>query len=234
MTKKSILCCAFICILLPAFTQEFSTPYIQTSENDGTTASAENAGTAVLVEQDSPAVVKGENTAEVIKDEKKFGITPVLMLSAWGIEPGISVQIFQGEAEVSVPVTISLQNKAGVGVTAGFGFNSNPFNEGIQHGVGLSFTHYPESYMNATLLGSIIENTNSSSTSDVVDRITTMSVYYRFGYRWDLGLGVFIKFYLPLVGWYGEKTLTSFNIAGLLLNGMVGLTQTSIGIRFTF
>ena len=83
MTKKSILCCAFICILLPAFTQEFSTPYIQTPENDGTTASAENAGTAVLVEQDSPAVVKGENTAEVIKDEKKFGITPVLMLSAW-------------------------------------------------------------------------------------------------------------------------------------------------------
>lgn len=212
MKKQSILCCLLACILLPVFAQETDTSVPEA---------------AVPAEKPQTSEISS-------KDEKKFGITPALMLSAWGIEPGISVQIFQGEAEVSVPVTISLQNKAGVGVTAGFGFNSNPFNEGIQHSVGLSFTHYPESYMNATLLGSIIENTNSSSTSDVVDRITTMSVYYRFGYRWDLGLGVFIKFYLPLVGWYGEKTLTSFNIAGLLLNGMVGLTQTSIGIRFTF
>ena len=115
MTKKSILCCAFICILLPVFTQEFTTPHIQIPQASGTTASAENAGSAVLAEQDSPTLLNAENTtAVVIEDEKKFGITPVLMLSAWGIEPGISVQIFQGEAEVSVPVTISLQNKAGV------------------------------------------------------------------------------------------------------------------------
>ncbi len=234
MTKKSILCCAFICILLPVFTQEFTTPHIQIPQASGTTASAENAGSAVLAEQDSPTLLNAENTtAVVIEDEKKFGITPVLMLSAWGIEPGISVQIFQGEAEVSVPVTISLQNKAGVGVTAGLGFNSNPFNEGVQHGVGLSFTHYPQSYMDATLLGSVISNT-TDSTTDVASRISTLSVYYRFGYRWDLGLGVFVKFCLPLVGWYGDTTLTSFNIAGLLVNGMVGITQTSIGIRFTF
>ena len=211
MTKKSILCCAFICILLPVFTQEFTTPHIQIPQASGTTASAENAGSAVLAEQDSPTLLNAENTtAVVIEDEKKFGITPVLMLSAWGIEPGISVQIFQGEAEVSVPVTISLQNKAGVGVTA-----------------------YPQSYMDATLLGSVISNT-TDSTTDVASRISTLSVYYRFGYRWDLGLGVFVKFCLPLVGWYGENTLTSFNITGLLLNGVVGLTQTSIGIRFTF
>ena len=111
MKKQSILCCLLACILLPVFAQETDTSVPEA---------------AVPAEKPQTSEISS-------KDEKKFGITPALMLSAWGIEPAVSVQIFRGEAEISVPVTVSMENKAGVGVTAGLGFNSNPFNEGVCH-----------------------------------------------------------------------------------------------------
>lgn len=181
---------------------------------------------------------------EPFVEEKVIGFTPSLRFSLLGLEPGFSFHFKEFEAELAMPVTATMSNdKFGAGFTISAGFNSNPFTKGVQHGIGAGFSFFPKSYVNASIVkeiaGKIIDDGNGGNLDASA---WALCLYYKIAYRFDVGIGAFARFNLPLffhlegstISDSGNSTVTLFNPVGLMTNLGVGLCGTSVGIQFTF
>lgn len=181
---------------------------------------------------------------EPFVEEKVIGFTPSLRFSLLGLEPGFSFHFKEFEAELAMPVTATMSNdKFGAGFTISAGFNSNPFTKGVQHGIGAGFSFFPKSYVNASIVKDIAGKIIGSENGEEIDTSSwALCLYYKIAYRFDVGIGAFARFNLPLffhleglrIGDKDYSTVMLFNPVGLMTNLVVGLCGTSVGIQFTF
>lgn len=185
-----------------------------------------------------------EPPSESFSEEKVIGFTPSLRFSLLGLEPGFSFHYKEFEAELAIPITATMTNDSfGAGFTISAGFNSNPFTKGVQHGIGAGYSFFPKSYVNASLVKQLADKSSSTGSAGEIDASAqALCLYYKIAYRFDVGIGMFARFNLPIIfhleGFEIDgkdySTLTLFNPVQLLANTVIGLMSSSVGIQFTF
>ena len=189
-----------------------------------------------------PAVFAATDEFEITDaSDKTFGFAPGLRLSILGLEPTFAINMNNLEFEAACAFSSGLDGKQmGFAPSVSIAYNTNPFEKGNAAIFGLEYMFLTPSYTN--LLNKSLEKESYNNDEIELDwpGIHSLSLFYKGTHNFNNVFGMLWRIKLPLLMLPAEKVdgeiqnLNITNWGGFFLCSLIGVCETSVGVRFVF
>lgn len=180
------------------------------------------------------AFARSKDNDDDSASEKKFGLGPGVRLSVLGVEPTLSLDIFNLELEGACAFSTGPDGKQfGYAPSFSVAYNTNPFEKGGFSVFGAEYMYLTPMYTNM-----VSRAFDKDEDEDVFPGIHAVSVFYKGGYNFNSVFGLIWRLRLPVMitGKTEEESfnLNITNIPGFAGCFLIGVCTTSIGVKLTF
>ena len=191
-----------------------------------------------------PALFASPREIEITdSSDKIFGIAPGLRLSLLGLEPTVSVNAYNLELEAACAFSTGADGVTlGLAPSFSVAYNTNPFEKGTSAAFGLEYMYLTSSYTN--LMSRALEkNDDSDEIYDIYENapgVHSLSLFYKGTHNFNKVFGLLWRIKLPLLILPAEKVdgelknLNITNFPGFFACTLLGICETSVGVKFMF